>query len=168
MNIRCENSSDYLAIATINQLAFGRDNEAQLIAAIRMSEFSIPELALVAEVDHVVVGHILFSYINLVDEVTFKVISLAPIAVHPDFQKQGIGTQLVQAGLAKLATRKEVMVIVLGDPQFYTRFGFEPSVKYDIASPFPVPEDVFMVKPLPGYQAKYRGNVIYPPAFNQV
>jgi putative acetyltransferase len=57
------------------------------------------------------------------------------------------------------------MSIVLGHPHFYKRFGFQPSVNYKITSPFPVPEDVFMVKPLQNYQDKYHGKVLYPPAF---
>jgi putative acetyltransferase len=168
MNIRCETPSDYPAIGEVNKLAFGRKNEAQLIEEIRGSEFYIPELALVADIDHVVVGHILFSYIDLVDEVTLKVLGLAPIAVHPSFQKRGIGSMLVQAGLAKAKSRKEDIVIVLGHPNFYARFGFEPSVKYGIVSPFPVPEDVFMVKQLQSCQGKYSGKVVYPPAFYSV
>ncbi|MBD2501295.1 GNAT family N-acetyltransferase [Anabaena azotica] len=168
MNIRCETPADYLAISQVNNLAFGRENEAQLIAAIRLSEFYIPELSLIAEIDNIIVGQILFSYIELVSEEKLKALSLAPIAVHPQFQKQGIGSALIQAGLTKAEARGESLVIVLGDPQFYSRFGFIPSINYGIASPFPVPDEVFMVKPLQSYQTKYQGKVIYPPAFHQV
>jgi len=168
MNIRCETPADYLAISQINNLAFGRENEAQLIAEIRRSNFYIPELSLVAEVDNIVVGHILFSYIELVSEEKLQVLGLAPIAVHPQFQKQGIGSALIKAGLTKAETRGESLVIVLGDPQFYSRFGFVPSTTHEIASSFPVPDEFFMVKPLKNYQTKYRGKVIYPPAFHQV
>lgn len=168
MNIRSETPADYLAISQVNNLAFGRENEAQLIVAIRLSDFYIPELSLVAEVDNTVVGHILFSYIELVGEEKLQVLSLAPIAVHPQFHRQGIGSALIQAGLTKAEAKGESLVIVLGDPQFYSRFGFIPSVNYGIASPFPVPDDFFMVKTLHSYQTKYRGKVIYPPAFHQV
>ncbi|MEA5579555.1 N-acetyltransferase, partial [Anabaena sp. UHCC 0451] len=61
--------------------------------------------------------------------------------------------------------RGEALVIVLGYPKLYTPLGFQPSINYQIESPFPVPEDVFMVKPLSGYQEKYKGKVVYPPAF---
>ncbi|BAY41028.1 GCN5-related N-acetyltransferase [Nostoc sp. NIES-2111] len=168
MNIRPETTVDYLAIAEVNNLAFGRENESQLIAKIRLSDFYIPELSLVAEVDNVIVGHILFSYIELFGEEKLQVLGLAPMAVHPQFQKQGIGSALITAGLTKAESRGESLVIVLGHPQFYSRFGFVPSVNYGIKSPFPVPEDVFMVKPLNNYQAKYQGKVIYPSAFHQV
>jgi putative acetyltransferase len=168
MNIRGETLLDYPAIAEVNILAFGRKNEAQIVEIIRASDRYIPELSLVAEVNGVVVGHILFSYIDLVNQETLRVLGLAPMAVHPQFQRQGIGSALVQKGLEIADARGEAIVIVLGHPQFYSRFGFQPSVYYKIESPFEVPEDVFMVKSLKIYQDKYKGKVVYPPAFEGV
>ncbi|MBW4572506.1 MAG: N-acetyltransferase [Tolypothrix carrinoi HA7290-LM1] len=168
MDIRCEGLADYAAIAEVNILAFGQENEAKLIEEIRCSQGYIPELSLVAEIDGAIVGHILFSYIDLIGEESLQVLSLAPMAVLPQFQGRGIGSALVEAGLEKANALKEALVIVLGHPHFYTRFGFEASVNYKITSPFPVPEDVFMVKPLQNYQEKYQGKVVYPPAFSAV
>ncbi|MBD2596293.1 N-acetyltransferase [Nostoc spongiaeforme FACHB-130] len=168
LNIRCETVLDYPAIADVNRLAFGQDNEANLIDKIRLSDRYIPELSLVAEIDNVIVGHILFSYIDLVNTEKFQVIGLAPLAVHPQFQRQGIGSTLVEAGLKIANELGEVLVIVLGHPHFYNRFAFQPSVIYQIESPFPVPDDVFMVKPLQNYQQKYTGKVVYPPTFAEV
>jgi putative acetyltransferase len=168
MNIRSETLLDYPGIAEVNILAFGQQNEAQLVEKIRTSDCFIPELSLVAEIENTVVGHILFSYIDLVGEETLQVLGLAPMAVHPEFQKQGIGSELVKTGLEIADKRGELIIIVLGHPPFYTRFGFEPSVCYEIESPFPVPEEFFMVKPLQSYQYKYKGKVIYPPAFDGV
>jgi putative acetyltransferase len=168
MNIRSETLLDYPAIAEVNTLAFGQENEAKLVEEIRRSDSYIAELSMVAEVEGVVVGHILFSYINLVGAETLQVLGLAPMAVSPQFQRKGIGSELVQAGLERANVRGEAMAIVLGHPQFYTRFGFKPSVDYEIESPFPVPENVFMVKPLQNYQKKYKGKVVYPPAFDGV
>jgi putative acetyltransferase len=168
LDIRCETPSDYTLIAEVNTLAFGQENEAKLIDKIRCSDRYIPELSLVAEVENVVVGHILFSYIDLVEEETLQVIALAPLAVHPQFQKQGIGSKLVQVGLEIADAKQEAVVIVLGHPHFYNRFGFQASVNYKIASPFPVPEDVFMVKALQSYEKKYKGKVVYPAAFEKV
>jgi putative acetyltransferase len=165
MDIHCESLPDYAAIAEVNILAFGQENEAKLISEIRCSQGYIPELTLIAEVDNIIVGYILFSYIDLIGEESLQVLSLAPLAVLPQFQRQGIGSALVKAGLEKADTIKEALVIVLGHPHFYKRFGFQPSVNYKITSPFPVPEDVFMVKPLQNYQEKYQGKVVYPPAF---
>ncbi len=168
INIRRETFTDYPAIAQINTLAFGQDNEAQLVERIRHSDRYIPELSLVAEIQGIVVGHILFSYIDLANEQTLQVLALAPLAIHPEFQRQGIGSALIKAGLEIAETNKEAVVIVLGHPEFYTRFGFQVSVIYGIESPFPVPEEFFMVKTLPSYQESYKGKVIYPPAFDGV
>lgn len=91
-------------------------------------------------------------------------LGLASISVRPQFQRRGIGSALVQVGLEAASERGEAMVIVLGHPP---RFGFEPSVSYGIESPFPVPEEVFMILPLKNYQERYKG-IVYPPAFNGV
>jgi len=165
--IRCENLLDASAIYNVHTQAFERENEAQLVKNIRHSDRYIPQLSLVAEVDNTVVGHILFSYVDLIGEETLRVLSLAPLAVVPQFQRQGIGSALVQVGLETADTMGEALVIVLGHSQFYPRFGFQPSVNYGIESPFSVPEDVFMVKLLTNYQG-FKGKVIYPPAFQEV
>lgn len=176
IKIRRETPLDSSIIAEIYQLAFGRENEGNLVDSIRKSDSLrcckadryIPELSLVAELDGTVVGHILFSYIDLVGQENWRVLGLAPIAVTPQFQNQGIGSALVQAGLAAAEAMGELLVIVLGHPQFYSRFGFEPSVGYGIESPWTVPEEVFMVKLLKCDRGDYRGKVIYPPVFNEV
>lgn len=166
--IRCENAQDASAIYHVHTQAFGRENEAELVNKIRRSDCYISQMSFVAEVDDIIVGHILFSYINLVGAETLQVLSLAPLAVVPKFQKQGIGSTLVQIGLENADNLGEALIVVLGHPQFYSRFGFQPSINYGIESPFPVPEDVFMVKLLTNYQKKYQGKVVYPPAFQEV
>lgn len=168
MIIRSETQADYLAIAQIHKLAFGREEEADLVEKIRNSQYYIPQLTLIAEDNNSVVAHLMFSYIHLVGEQTFQVIGLAPIAVHPDFQNQGIGSALVNAGLNQANVLGETLIVVLGHSQFYSRFGFKPSVNFNIESPFPVPEDVFMVKTLANYQSKYRGKIVYPESFHSV
>lgn len=168
MKIRPETPADYPAIAQVNTLAFAQENEAQLVEEIRRSDRYIPELALVAQVADNVVGHILFSYIDLVSEATLKVLGLAPMAVHPQFQRQGIGSALIKTGLEIADNKGELIVVVLGHPQFYHHFGFMPSVNYGIESPFPVSEEFFMVKLLSNHQEIHQGKVVYPPAFSTV
>ncbi|MBD2570351.1 GNAT family N-acetyltransferase [Anabaena lutea] len=168
MNIRCETLLDYSAIAEVNTLAFQGETEAKLIEKIRSSDRYIPELSLVAEIQGKIVGHILYSYIDLVNEEILPVLGLAPLAVHPEFQKQEIGSTLVKASLEIADTRGDAIVIVLGHPAFYSRLGFQPSVHYQIESPFPVADEFFMVKTLSSYEKKYQGKVVYPPAFNGV
>jgi putative acetyltransferase len=165
MLIRSEQPADYPEIAAVVLQAFGQDNESKLVQEIRNSDRYIPDLSLVAEVDGVIVGHILFSYIDLVNDLTYKVLGLAPLAVRSLSQNQGIGSALVREGLLKADAMGESMAIVLGHPQFYNRFGFKPSIDYNIESPFPVPEEFFMVKTLKNYRHNQSGKVVYPPAF---
>lgn len=165
MNIRPENILDYPTIAKVNTLAFGGKKEAKLVEVIRTSNAYIPELSLVAEIENHVVAHIMFSYVDLVAETKLPVLSLAPMAVHPQFQRQGIGKALLKTSLELADDRGEALVVVLGYPKLYQPFGFQPSINYQIECPFDVPEDVFMAKPLSGYEDKYKGKVIYPPGF---
>ncbi|MEA5576488.1 N-acetyltransferase, partial [Anabaena sp. UHCC 0451] len=99
MNIRPENIVDYPTITEVNTLAFGGEKEAKLVQIIRSSNGYIPELSLVAEIENTVVGYIMFSYIDLVGAEQLPVLSLAPLAVHPELQNQGIGSALLKAGL---------------------------------------------------------------------
>ena len=163
-----ETPLDYPAIAGVHTLAFGRNNEAQLVEKIRASKHYIPNLSLIAEFNHTIIGHILLSYVNLIEEEIWQVLSLAPIAVRPEFHNQGVGSQLVQVALERAEAIDEPLVVVLGHPQFYSRFGFEPANRYGIEAPFPVPEEAFMIKPLQNYRQHFRGKVIYPSAFNEV
>ena len=165
--VRSEKAKDSLAIHQVHNLAFEQENEAILVEKIRNSgDRYIPELSLVAELDNKVVGHIMFSYIDLVGEETVKVLALAPVAVLPAYQKQGIGSLLVTTGL-ELAEKISVpMVMVLGDSKFYSRFGFKPAIDSGIQSPFDLPEQYFMVKKLTGDRQLVRGKVVYPDAFS--
>ena len=106
----------------------------------------------------------MLSYIHLVNQETFQVIALAPIAVHPNFQSKGIGSTLVN----KANALGEALVIVLSHPQFYSRFGFKPSSNFGLKSPFSVPEENFMVKLLTNYLSKYKAEVVYPEAFQSI
>jgi putative acetyltransferase len=168
IKIRIENSHDHLQISKVNILAFARENEANLITEIRSSDCYIPELSLVAEIDDTIVAHIMFSYIELMGEERLQVLSLAPVAVISEFQRQGIGTALIKHGLEKADAMGEALAIVLGSPLFYNRFGFMSSAIYGIKCPFDVPEDVFMVKVFKNFQPKYQGEVVYPAAFLRV
>jgi predicted N-acetyltransferase YhbS len=163
--LRPEVPKDFIEIATLQKLAFGRPNEAQLVERIRKSNRHIPQLSLVAELDAQIVGHILLSYVDLADR---KVLSLAPIAVHPEHQNHGIGSDLIRLSLAEAEKLGELIVIVLGNPKFYGRFGFETSIQYGIRSPFDVPDEFFMVKYLAEMIPNLDGTVIYPPAFEGV
>jgi predicted N-acetyltransferase YhbS len=168
IKICSEKIQDRAAIAEVNNLAFGRDNEAKLIEKIRQSDRFIPELSLVAKLDNKLVGHILFSYIDLVNRETIRVLALAPIAVLPEYQNRGVGSLLIKTGLEIAEKNAAPMVIVLGEPKFYTRFGFQPAIAHNINSPFDVPDEYFMVKFSIKNIQDYQGKIIYPATFDDL
>jgi putative acetyltransferase len=122
-------------------------------------------LSLVAESDGFVVGHILFSRMSIeTPDGTIPAVALAPMAVSPRYQRQGIGGRLVRRGLDTLKDRAERIVIVVGHAAYYPRFGFSAASAAGLESPFP--SDVFMAVELsPGALAQVRGRVRYPEAF---
>jgi len=168
MNIRKEIASDIDTIQKVNAEAFATETEADLVDALRDS--GCPYLSLVAEVDNEVVGHILFTPVELSgNNNTLKIMGLAPMAVLSKHQNKGIGTGLVQAGLEQCRSLGYDAVVVLGHPAYYPRFGFEPSVKYGIKSEYDVPDDVFMILELsPGCLKNHKGVIKYHQAFDSI
>ena len=167
MIVRPETPSDYEAIDELLRSAFGGAEESQLVRLVRASDNYVSDLALVAEENGQVVGHIMFSYVTLKDDEEFRVLALAPMAVTPERQRRGIGGALVEAGLELADDRGEPLVILVGHPTYYPRFGFESARRYGIEPPSAdVPDAAFMVRRLSGYSERYRGRVVYPPAFD--
>jgi putative acetyltransferase len=167
MIVRPETPSDFEAIDELLTSAFGQADESQLVRLLRASDNYVPELALVAEENDQVVGHVMFSYVTLKNDEEFRVLSLAPMAVTPGRQRRGIGGALVEAGLERADDRRESLVILVGHPTYYPRFGFEPASRYGIEPPSAdFPEAAFMVRRLSQYSERHRGRVVYPPAFD--
>lgn len=167
--IRPENPTDQTAISEINELAFGRPNEAQLVEALRAT--AAFTLSLVAEQDNQLVGHILFTPLTIVDEAgaIHTALGLGPLAVLPVYQNQGIGGQLVRQGLAECRQAGHGLVIVLGHRTYYPRFGFVAAANHHITYSSPLPDGVFMLAELqPGACQGIRGVVHYHHAFAQV
>ncbi|MCA9174366.1 MAG: N-acetyltransferase [Planctomycetales bacterium] len=132
--IRPETDQDKSSIRKVNQAAFDGDDEANLVDALRDGGFV--DVSLVAEKDGEIVGHILFSRVAIVTKVgTMDALSLAPMAVMPHCQRQGIGSRLVEAGL-KACQSSHKIVVVLGHPEFYPRFGFSAEIARPLESPF--------------------------------
>ncbi len=171
MKIRPETPADRAEIFSANQLAFGgRDAEGRLVDAIRTTEYFIPELSLVAEQDGKIVGHILFSRIQIAGpHGQMDALALAPMAVLPKYQGRGIGSALVHHGLEACKRLGHTIVIVLGQPGFYPRFGFSVEMARSLDCPFGEAGDAWMALELvPGALQGVSGKVIYPPAFNEV
>lgn len=166
--LRPEQPDDYLAVEHVNQLAFGQDGEARLVAALRETDGHDPALSLVAIRDDRVVGHILFSPIVIeTDGDDAAALALAPMSVLPDHQRQGIGSELVRSGLETCRLRGHRIVVVLGHAEYYARFGFTPAGPHGVRCPFTVPDDTFMVIALvPGGLDHINGVVRYPAAFD--
>jgi len=119
-------------------------------------------LSLVAEVENAVVGHVLFSALTLSTD--HDALALAPVAVVPEYQRRGIGTGLITEGLRVLAAQGHEIVLVLGDPAYYARFGFSPELARRLEHPYP--KEAFMALELvPGALRGVVGGVAYPPPF---
>jgi putative acetyltransferase len=164
MLIRAEEEKDRTAVHAVNVAAFETSSEANLVEVLR--EQAKPVISLVAEDHGAVVGHIMFSPVSLSGHPELKIIGLAPVAVSPQHQRQGIGSALVKAGLERCKQLGFVAVVVLGHAQYYPRFGFSPSTRFGIGSEYDVPEDVFMAMELqPAALAGKTGTVRYHAAF---
>jgi putative acetyltransferase len=153
------------ATRTLHRLAFGGMFEATLVDRLKQDGLVITSLIALYADD--VVGHILFSTLAVeIDGRPVTSVSLAPIAVTPQRQRQGIGSQLVRAGLARLRQGPTRAVIVVGHPDYYPRFGFSAEVVRKLDTPYA--GDAFMgLELVPGSLAGTRGTVRYPPAFNE-
>lgn len=163
--IRAEQVQDKTPIEQINRAAFEGDEEVQLVNALRDS--GCEYLSLVAERDDKVVAYILFTPVTLTANLpNLKLLGLAPMAVLPEYQNQGIGSALVKQGLEACRTRGYDAIVVLGHANYYPKFGFVPSDEYGIKSEYDVPREVFMVQELvPGCLNGKSGVIQYHEAF---
>jgi putative acetyltransferase len=165
--IRAETADDIPAVRRVNELAFGQPDEADLVDALRAN--ARPHISLVAVSEGLVVGHIFFSPVTLVAEDSGPaILALAPMAVLPQSQQQGVGSHLVREGLKECQRIGCDMVVVLGHPEYYPRFGFVPASQKGLRCEYPVPDEVFMVAELKPNALSGRGLVRYRPEFGRV
>ena len=172
MRIRAEKENDRAVVYHINAAAFETRAEAELVETLRAGVQ--PLISLVAEVDAAVVGHILFSPVSVSADSKLRLMGLAPMAVVPAHQRQGIGSALVRAGLERCKALACSAVVVLGHPEYYPRFGFLPASRFGLHSEYDVPDEVFLAMELePGAFERcmhngQRGVVKYHAAFSNV
>jgi putative acetyltransferase len=140
IEIREEHPDDIAAIGVVNRRAFGRDQEGNIIDALRSNGAAL--LSLVATVHGRVVGHIMYSPLT-VGEVMGA--ALGPMAVLPEYQRQGIGSQLVREGTQRLKETGCPFIVVVGHAHYYPRFGFTPARAHGITCEWDVPDDAFLV-----------------------
>ena len=167
LTIRPETPRDLDAIRRVNEQAFGQRAEADIVEKLRSR--AVLTLSLVAVRENEVEGHIAFSPIAVESEgSSFAAIALAPMAVLPACQRQGIGGQLVRAGLEACRDLGHEIVVVLGYPAYYSRFGFVPAGPKSMSCEFEVPEEAFMVLELREGALVGRGGVVkFQPEFNE-
>lgn len=167
MLIRAEEQRDWAAVHAVNVSAFETSTEADLVDALR--EQAQPLVSLIAEDDGAIVGHIVFSPVSLSGNPALRIMGLAPMAVAPEHQRQGIGSALVRAGLNECKRLGFGAAVVLGHPTYYPRFGFSSSARFGIGCEYDVPEEAFMVVELQaGFLNGTSGKVKYHPAFSEV
>ena len=166
--VRPETLEDIPAIYQVNQLAFDRENEARLVDKLR--EENAVTLSLVAILDGKIVGHILFSPVTITNaDFQWQAVGLGPMAVLPYYQNQHIGSALIRSGLDELRDLGHDVVIVLGHPEYYPRFGFKPSKPFGIQWEINVPDEVFMVAELREESLNGRKGIVrYHSAFKDV
>ena len=144
IKVRKELPEDKEAIHAVNTSAFGQDQEANLVNKLRQNCRGL--MSLVAVVQNQVVGHILFSPATIeCEDRTIRGMGLAPMAVLPDYQRQGIGAELIRAGIARLKSKGCPFVAVLGHAEYYPRFGFVPASRHGVWNEWELPAEAFMI-----------------------
>jgi putative acetyltransferase len=168
VRIRSESPRDRHAVRDLLSRAFPTDAEARIVDAVRGR--SAPQVSLVAESSACeVIGHILFTPVEIRSgSGVAKAMGLGPMAVLPGAQRQGVGSALVSEGLSACRAAGEHVVLVLGHPDYYPRFGFLPAWNSGLYYATPGPNPAFMVCELvPGVLRGMRGEVVYPEAFGR-
>ena len=168
MQIRPEQPDDITPIRQVNLSAFEGATEADLVDALR--DQAHPIVSLVADDNGALVGHILFSPVTFSSHPDLRVMGLAPMAVLPDRQREGIGSALARAGITACRDLGYEAVVVLGHAEYYPRFGFVPASRFGLRSEYDVPDDVFMAMELtPGaLEGLGAGTIRYHEAFGTV
>ncbi len=167
LTIRPETPEDVDSIGYVNEQAFGQESESELIEKLRNR--GVLTISLVALQDGEIVGHIAFSPVVIESELSsFEAIALAPMAVLPAYQRKGIGGQLARAGLEECRRLGHEIIVLVGHPDYYPRFGFVPARPKDIECEFEVPEEAWMILELQeGALAGKRGTVRFQPEFKE-
>ena len=164
IEIREEHPGDVTAVRDVNRRAFGQDQEGNIVEALRLNGAAL--LSLVATLDGQVVGHIMYSSLSVGDD---QGAALGPMAVLPEHQRQGIGSQLIEAGNRKLKEAGCPFIVVVGHAEYYPRFGFRPASTYGITCEWEVPDNVFMALALdPGKMQGVAGLAKYRHEFSTV
>ncbi|MEU4803595.1 N-acetyltransferase [Actinosynnema sp. NPDC023587] len=168
MLIRRETPDDVQAITDVTDAAFAANpgGEAWLVGELRADPGWVPELSLVAEsASGAVVGHVVCTRATVNDT---PALGLGPLSVHPDHQRQGVGSALVHAVLGAADALGEPLVALLGDPAYYSRFGFRPAAGLGVDAPVPEWGAYFQVRALHAHRPNQRGAFRYAEPFERL
>lgn len=169
--VRPERESDDAEIAAVTRAAFASvdgagEAEVALIEALRSRGKAV--VSLVATDDERVVGHVLFSEITVETDNPVRVLGLAPLGVYPDVQGRGLGSALVNRGLQECRSAGYDAVVVLGNPAYYGRFGFEKASRYGLTNRYGADEGFMVLALRSGALERLTGIAMYEPEFAEV
>ncbi len=169
VDVRAERPGEEALVRVINASAFGRPDEALIPELIRGSDRWIEDGSLVAvEPGGALVGHLLLSEGELVaaDGSQRRIWMVGPVAVLPEFQRRGVGSVLMHSAIALATERRQPVLVLLGHPTYYPRFGFESARSIGIEPPQPWSDGAWMALRLPTWTPDLRGVAHFAPAFN--
>lgn len=165
MIIRREIASDVEGIHAVHADAFGREEEAGLVDALRAGDAWVPELSFVATDSGAIVGHVVCSRARVG---TAEALGLGPLGVLTGWQRRGVGSALVHTVLGAADARGEPLVVLLGHTDYYPRFGFRPASEFGIVAPVAEWGAHFQARPLHAYDPSIRGEFAYAAPFREV
>lgn len=163
MIVRAQEQGDYEAARLVYAEAFGRQHEVGIFVGLWEAKDVIDELSFTAVAGDIVVGHVTASRANVGST---AVVAVGPIGVLPDHQGNGIGTALMNALLDAAEAHDVPLVVLLGSPAYYGRFGFRPAVELGVTPPEPEWGEAFQARPLREYTPSLAGPFEYAPAFS--
>jgi putative acetyltransferase len=174
MEVRQARPDDFDAVRRVDTEAFARPGlsgtrppEVALVDELRASPAFIPEFSLVADNGHLVVGHVIATRATVGPDAS-PALGLGPLGVLPSHQRQGVGVSLMEAIISVAEARNEPMIVLLGDPAYYHRFGFELCSDFGIDPPDPSWASHFQIRPGRAYDPGVRGLFSYAEPFSHL
>jgi len=166
IRVRAETADDFSAIDVVNLSAFQGEAEAQLVGELRKTPIFIPDLSLVAELNGRIVGHVVLSRVKLLsDQGESEILALGPMSVVPSQSHRGIGSELIDAAVARARPLCYNAIVVAGHPDYYLRFGFKPASDWGVNCNLPIPDDALTAMNLVDGALSGGGVVEYPDLF---
>lgn len=166
IKVRAETPADFRAIDVVNLSAFQGEDEAQLIAELRKSKEFIPDLSLVAELNGRIVGHVVLSRVQLKSaKGDSEILALGPMSVVPSQSHRGIGSELIEAAVARARALCYPAIVVAGHPDYYLRFGFKLAKSWPLSCNLSIPQDALTAMELDDGALRDGGVVEYPEIF---